>query len=201
MVNAVLSSLLVKVMAAAVAVAAVGTGVGIAADASVPGEALHGLDRALERAGIGAGGAIERIEEARSLVAVDLLPAAVESAALAADVTAPDNAEAVAALEAAASRVGGSTDGEHSALTREQVAALVDEIATQLQNEDGFDAQAVVDRALMIRPDVELPAPVPQDQVPPVSVPPGDVPPNSPVPTIPDAPPSETTGAPPQSDS
>jgi len=43
------------------------TGVAVASDSSVPGNALYGIDRALERIGIGDGGDIERIEEASVL--------------------------------------------------------------------------------------------------------------------------------------
>ncbi len=43
------------------------TGVAVASDSSVPGDALYGIDRALERIGIGDGGDAERIEEASVL--------------------------------------------------------------------------------------------------------------------------------------
>jgi hypothetical protein len=43
------------------------TGVAVASDSSVPGDALYGIDRALERIGVGDGGAAERIEEASIL--------------------------------------------------------------------------------------------------------------------------------------
>jgi hypothetical protein len=43
------------------------TGVAVASDSSVPGDALYGLDRAMERIGIGDGGDAERIDEATVL--------------------------------------------------------------------------------------------------------------------------------------
>ncbi|HEX6287275.1 MAG TPA: hypothetical protein VFZ80_07300, partial [Acidimicrobiia bacterium] len=43
------------------------SGVAVASNAAVPGDALYGIDRALERIGIGNGGAAERIEEASVL--------------------------------------------------------------------------------------------------------------------------------------
>jgi hypothetical protein len=196
--STVLSSLLAKVMAATVALAAVGSGVGVAADASVPGDFLYGLDRAMEAVGVADGGAAERIDEARGLVEVDL-PAAVEAAAEAAANGETEAASAaVTALETAALRVGDGAEGEQSALTRQQVAALLEEIAAQLQNEDGFDGAAIAEQARLIRPEVELPEPVFQDEVPPVNVPPDDVPPPTPVPTIPDEASTDSAGAPSQ---
>ena len=43
------------------------TGVAVASDSSVPGDSFYGIDRALERVGIGNGGAAERLEEASIL--------------------------------------------------------------------------------------------------------------------------------------
>ena len=44
------------------------SGVAVAANGAAPGDALYGIDRALEKVGIGAGHAEERLEEARSLL-------------------------------------------------------------------------------------------------------------------------------------
>ncbi|MGC2239525.1 MAG: hypothetical protein WA726_01660, partial [Acidimicrobiia bacterium] len=44
-------------------------GVALAANAAVPGDALYGVDRALESIGVGSGGSLERVEEARALSA------------------------------------------------------------------------------------------------------------------------------------
>jgi len=43
------------------------TGVSLAADAAAPGDLLHGIDLALERVGVGAGGPTERIAEGKKL--------------------------------------------------------------------------------------------------------------------------------------
>jgi hypothetical protein len=43
------------------------TGVSVASDAAAPGDFLHGIDLALERIGVGAGGAAERIAEGKAL--------------------------------------------------------------------------------------------------------------------------------------
>ncbi|MCI0678920.1 MAG: hypothetical protein L0Z63_07740 [Actinobacteria bacterium] len=43
------------------------TGVGVAANGALPGEALYGVDLALERAGLGAGGVEERLDEAAAM--------------------------------------------------------------------------------------------------------------------------------------
>lgn len=57
-------------VALAAAILMIGTSsVAIAADSATPGDALYGLDRALERIGIGAGKAEERISEADALAA------------------------------------------------------------------------------------------------------------------------------------
>lgn len=194
--NTLLSSVLAKALAATVAVAAAGTGVGVVADSSVPGDALYGLDRAMERIGIANGAAAERIDEARSLIDVDL-PTAVETAAEATPSdNQADNSEAVTALHEAALRVGEPAEGEQSALTREQVATLLEAIAAQLENEEGFDNQAIAEQARRIRPDVELP-----EQITPVEVPPVSVTSATTVPTTPDeVPPAgrTSTDAPPE---
>jgi uncharacterized membrane protein YgcG len=44
------------------------SGVAVAANGAAPGDALYGIDRALEKIGIGAGHAEERLDEARSLL-------------------------------------------------------------------------------------------------------------------------------------
>jgi hypothetical protein len=189
--NTLLSSLLVKVLAGTVALASVGTGLAVVADGTSPGDALYGLDRAMERVGVLDGGAAERLAEAEGLVGVDL-PAAMETAGEAAE--AAGAGDAVEALNQAAARVALGGEDEQVLETREYVAALLRLIASQLEG-DGVDAEAVAEAARMIRPDVTLPEQVPQDEVPPVSVPPGELPPVTPVPTIPDTAPGDVTGA------
>lgn len=174
--SGLLSGMFFKVLAASVAVAAVGTGVGIAADAAAPGDALYGLDRAMEQVGIADGGTAERVEEARSLVEVDL-PEAVAMAGEAAQ--ASGNTEAAAALAEAAERIG-NIEGGHSALTPEHVTSLLDLIGEQL-TDDGVVGADVAAAARAIRDTVVLPEQTPVE-APPVDVPseggqPGDVPP------------------------
>lgn len=198
--STVLSSLLAKILAATVAVAAVGTGVGVTADAAAPGEALYALDRAMESVSLADGGAAERVEEARALLDLDL-PAAVETAAEAAENDEDEETPsgAAEALRAAAARIS-TADGEQSALTREQVSALLEQIASQLESGEGVDGESIAETARAIRPEVELPDEADHGDVPPVSVP-EDVPPvttgpgeqEPPVDTPPvDAPPAST---------
>lgn len=63
-----LRRLAVVAVSAALALAAL-SGVALAANGSAPGDALYGLDQALERLGIGAGGVDERIAEFDVLIA------------------------------------------------------------------------------------------------------------------------------------
>jgi hypothetical protein len=191
--STLLSSLAVKVLAGTVALASVGAGIAIAADGAAPGDALYGIDRAMERVGVLDGGPAERLAEAEGLVEADL-PAAVETAGEAA--AAAGAGDAAEALDQAAARVALGGEDEQVLETREYVAALLRLIASQLEG-DGVDGEAVAEAARMIRPDVTLPEQVPQDEVPPVSVPPGELPPVTPVPTIPDSLPGDVTGAPP----
>lgn len=137
MFGGLLSGLLAKLLAAAVALAAVGT-VGYAADQAVPGDALYGLDTALERIGIGAGGVEERIEEARALVERGDVPATTEAVRGALDELAErTEGEAADALRDAAAEVGGvrNEDVEAYAETqelRDHAASLVETIADQV---------------------------------------------------------------------
>ena len=58
-----------------------GAGMAIAADGAAPGDALYGLDKALERVGIGDGGAAERLQEATDLATAGQLARGLEHAA------------------------------------------------------------------------------------------------------------------------
>lgn len=86
------------------------SGVAVASDGAAPGDALYGLDRALESIGINDGGAAERISEAQSLLDAGLIGEALEHAAEAfeGDET---GAEAVNALMDAAARVAENGNG------------------------------------------------------------------------------------------
>ena len=63
----ILSTKLAAMVAAAVVAAGSVTGVGFAADGAAPGDALYGLDCAMERVGLGDGGVQERVQEAAKL--------------------------------------------------------------------------------------------------------------------------------------
>lgn len=120
-------------MGALVMMLSASLGVAYAADGSVPGDPLHGLDLAMENMGIGNGGFRERLSEANSLIQsgrVDqgLIAAAVAIAAHGgpADTCARQAAEA---LLAAADAVAASADAA-SASVRAQVAERLRFMAT-----------------------------------------------------------------------
>ncbi len=169
--SSLLSSLLGKVLAASVAVAAVGGGIGYVADTAAPGDVLYGVDRAFEAVGIGRGGAAERIEEAKALVAEERLAEAVATAGEAVEAAA--GAEAAEALREAASTIAAVEDGDAAEITRERVAALLEVIAAGIEG-DGVVGSDVAELARSIGRDrgrgpegVQLP-----DQAEPSAVPP-----------------------------
>lgn len=121
---------LVTASAAAVLFAGM-TGVALAANEAAPGDVLYGLDRVVEKIGIGAGGPPERIAEAQALFAAGDAAAAVEHAAEAAD-EASDNgdAEAVDALMRAADSLRVIEQGsDHANEVRNRVADMLDWMA------------------------------------------------------------------------
>ncbi|MBT8217429.1 MAG: hypothetical protein KJO17_11310, partial [Acidimicrobiia bacterium] len=148
-----MSGFLVKALIGTAAFAAVGTGAAVGSDGAVPGDALYGLDRALERVGINHGGASERIEEAMVLVdrgthgrALETIQEAVED--LAGD---PGDAGAVAALQNAADHIAtirstGATGYGDTQAFRDQVAGFLNAIAADM--EDGkVDGAMVAENA------------------------------------------------------
>lgn len=189
--NTLLTSLLAKVLAATVALASVGTGLVVAADHAAPGDALYGIDRAVEAVGILDGGVEERVAEARGLVDVNL-PDAVATAGEA--VEDAGDSQSAAALSAAADRIRESVadapDGEQSALTRQHVADLLDLLSEQ--RADGTVDGAAVAAAAKAIHDTVLPEPVTLDEVPPVDTGVGDVPPGE-IPPVPTTIPDEAT--------
>jgi hypothetical protein len=127
--------------ATAIAVAATvvlgGTsGLALAADGAKPGDALYGVDRALESIGIGAGGDQERLAEVEALFDAGQVESGLEHAAELLGNDASNGTQATAALMEAANRVkdGGSTG---SAATRESVSELLAYIADNLGHVDG----------------------------------------------------------------
>lgn len=175
MFSTLLSSMVFRVFAASVAFATLGAGVAIAADGAAPGDPLYGLDRALERVGIAGGGAVERADEAHSLIDVDL-PEAVATAGEAAE--AAGNSNAADALAAAALRILDHGDG-HADKIRHAVEDFLALISVNRENLKGKEfGQAVAAAAQDIGAAVDLPAGDGQpDGIPPVNAPPDDVPP------------------------
>jgi hypothetical protein len=122
------------------------SGVAIAADNAAPGAPLYGLDRALERIGIGAGRVDERLEEATSLVADGQAQQALSHLADAfaqaeedgEDVS--DLAEARSEVEAAAARL---LDGDDSGSgTEENIEALLRYIRDNVHQDVGADGRS-----------------------------------------------------------
>ncbi|HZD23822.1 MAG TPA: hypothetical protein VE569_10540 [Acidimicrobiia bacterium] len=184
--SSLLSSILAKVLAASVAVAAVGTGLGVAANNAVPGDALFGLNQAMEKIGLIEMSPAEQIEQAQSLVDIDL-PEAVTTAGQA--VESAGHEEAAGALFQAAERIRG-VEAEQSEEIREAVASLLELIGEQLAA-DGVVGADVAEAAQAIGDSVTLPPQVPTE-IPPADLPtagddhrqdpgdvtPGDVPPD-----------------------
>jgi hypothetical protein len=120
--------------------------VAIASDEAVPGDQLYWLDRALEAVGIGDGGAVERISEARALFERGQVAEAIEHAAEAVVVTAeegdgtdgssPESVKATEALQAAADKVQEGNDDPQSQDVRDAVAAMLSEMAAMLEDPD-----------------------------------------------------------------
>ena len=115
----------------AAAVVAVGgfSGVAFAANGAAPGDALYGVDRALESIGIGNGGTAERLAEVDALVQRGQDDTALQHAT---DLVEGD-AGAQAALLAAAERIGASDD----VVAHEGVAALLSYLAANVGSVDG----------------------------------------------------------------
>lgn len=118
------------------------TGVAVAANGSGPGDALYGLDRALEAVGIGDGGAAERIEEARRLLekgelatAIGQIADAVEAGSTAESFS-PEAVRASEALRGAADSVRGGQEGLEPEDVRSAVAAMLTEIAEMLEADE-----------------------------------------------------------------
>lgn len=81
--STILSTKLAAVIASAVVASGSLAGVGVAANAAAPGDALYGLDCAMERIGLGDGGAQERVQEAAKMVERGEVDAGLNHAALA----------------------------------------------------------------------------------------------------------------------
>lgn len=113
------------------------TGVAAASNGSAPGDALYGIDRALEQIGVGAGGARERILEAQALLDRGEVSEAITHSVEAfepADLF-PETSSASEALIGAAEKVAG--DGGQTgapAAVREAVAAMLSDMAAWIDS-------------------------------------------------------------------
>jgi len=123
------------------------TGVAAAADGAAPGDTLYGLDRALERIGIGDRGVEERLEEAAQLVADGDPEAALEHASEAIDEAAEAGQDMAAVSEArdaiadASATVVSSSANGNAAIVQENVATLLRYIRENLGKDVGEDGQ------------------------------------------------------------
>ena len=121
------------------------TGLAFASDSSAPGDALYGIDRALERVGIGTGGVQERIAEAEKLALEGDPEAALEHVGNA--MTETDNEEAGEALLETAERLRSNPNGSENAnLVRDELADMLEWMATTSETGSAF-GQGVADRA------------------------------------------------------
>lgn len=120
------------------------TGVAFAANGSAPGDALYGIDRAMEVVGIGNGGAHERIAEANVLAehgqtaeALDLLAESLDE----------ESTEASQALEDASVRIRELDAGSDNAkAVRSSVADMLHWMSLADLNREGF-GHSVAERA------------------------------------------------------
>ncbi len=201
------------------------TGVAVASDEAAPGDALYGIDRALERVGIGDGAEAERVEEAAALVGRDQAAEALEHVAQAladseekASRTEGEaegdqsTAEAAEALEAAADELRNIEEGsDHAKHVRENVANMLEYIANtergpgfglgvaalarNISTEDDVEDAGELDTEEQMREESQHDAGPPEGAP---AGPPEDVPPGPPE-TTPAGPPESTPAGPPES--
>jgi len=135
--------------AGAVFVLAGMTGVAAAADSSVPGDALYGVDRALENIGIGNGGITERLTEAEVLALDGDTEAALAHAGTA--LAEAGDERSAEALQATAERLRG-VGSEASETVSDNVADMLEWMATTDETGRAF-GQGVAERARNIGAD------------------------------------------------
>jgi hypothetical protein len=132
-------------------------GVSYAANGANPGDILYGLDRALERVGIGNGGSYERIAEAISLVSGGNPGQGLEHAAA----VVPDEAGAGSALDEALAAVPALSEVPASAEVQEDVLALLTYLREHVGAIDGATV-AELARAIAGQPE-DTPAGPPEE--------------------------------------
>lgn len=116
------------------------TGVAVASDGAAPGDALYGIDRALEAIGLGDGGPAERIAEAQALFDDGLVPEAIEHAAEAVPGSDEEDVQesemGVEALRTAATSVTSTNPGEADEV-RAKVGEMLAWMADHASNTNG----------------------------------------------------------------
>lgn len=125
------------------------TGVAVAADGARPGDVLYGLDRALEAVGIGAGGAAERVAEARALLEAGELSSAItqltevfeDSDSMNGESFSPETVRASEALKGAVRNITDRGQGSGADEARTEVARMLTRIAELLKANDIDGAQ------------------------------------------------------------
>jgi hypothetical protein len=122
------------------------TGLALAADGAKPGDALYGIDRALEAVGIGSGGEQERWREVEDLVESGEIERGLQHAAETVADGVSDDSEASEALRDAADRVQ-VAGSETSEATLEGVANLLTYVA---ENRGEIDGKQVAELATSI---------------------------------------------------
>jgi hypothetical protein len=140
------------------AVAAILASVGVAgtaaaADGAAPGDLLYGIDRALEKVGIGNGGSHERLQEAEVLVDRGEVDAALHHAA---DAFRGQGDSATSALEDAAAALE-ANGSENSAEVHARVAEMLQWMSAADPKEENF-GQQVSSRARQIGDKTDDPA-------------------------------------------
>ena len=118
-------------------------GMALAANGAAPGDALYGLDRALERVGIGSGSTNERLDEAVVIAAQGRSGEAVDHAIEALSRNSGDSAAvAIGALTVASENLVHIQDTAHAASTANiRVSALLTYIAENIGKDVGTDGR------------------------------------------------------------
>ncbi|MCH7844264.1 MAG: hypothetical protein IH850_00330 [Acidobacteria bacterium] len=167
---------LATVAAATTLVLGSGAGVAIAADGAAPGDALYGLDKALERVAIGDGGAAERLQEAADLVRAGQLARGLEHAAevVAASHDGESGGVSVAAsgaLRAAAERISASVSANDGTGNQQVQTAAADVLTYLADNVGDIDGRKVAELSQLIgaaaRGEIEAPSTTPSRPNPP----------------------------------
>ena len=145
-----LSTKLAAMIGSAVIAAGTFSGVAYASNDAAPGDALYGLDCALEKVGLGDGGLQERLQEATKLCERGEVEKGLNHAAAAVQNHAglDENGEAKGALTKAANAVQAANQGESTQI-RARVAEMLQWMAST-QAEGADFGQGVMERARLI---------------------------------------------------